>query len=163
MSNMQIFFVAANPKQSFFRWMLQLSLKKTSSVHLSTVPWVLPLFFSLTRGHYKQRVLWRYSKGYLDLALFWILFHCGEMLQHWCMTVQLATQFCYQTEELAPHHNFIFNPNNVSNHQLTRKGRYVLAFMHQFCTLQNKRLKSSVIGNLKKWSNMYKWNHIRQK
>lgn len=125
-------------------------IKETSTVHLSTVPWVLPLFFSLTRGHYKQRVLWRYSKGYLDLALFWILFHCGEMLQHWCMTVQLATQFCNQTEELAPHNNFIFNPNNVSNHQLTGKGCYVLAFMHQFCTLQNKRLKSLVIGNEKK-------------
>lgn len=66
------------------------------------------------------------------------------------MTVQLATQFCNQTEELAPHNNFIFNPNNVSNHQLTGKGCYVLAFMHQFCTLQNKRLKSLVIGNEKK-------------
>lgn len=152
MSNMQIFFVAANPKQSFFRWMLQLSLKKLLQYTwvLSLESWVLPLFFSLTRGHYKQRVLWRYSKGYLDLALFWILFHCGEMLQHWCMTVQLATQFCNQTEELAPHNNFIFNPNNVSNHQLTGKGCYVLAFMHQFCTLQNKRLKSLVIGNEKK-------------
>lgn len=66
------------------------------------------------------------------------------------MTVQLATQFCNQTEELAPHINFIFNPNNVSNHQQTGKGCHVLAFMHQFCTLQNKRLKSLVIGNKKK-------------
>lgn len=75
------------------------------------------------------------------------------MLQHWCMTVQLATQFCKQTEELAPHINFIFNPNNVSNHQQTGKGCHVLAFMHQFCTLQNKRLKSLVIGNKKKIKN----------
>lgn len=80
MSNMQIFFVAANPKQSFFRWMLQLSLKK-----LLQYTWVLSLEYCPFSSPSPEGTINReYFEGTVKVTWIWLYFGFFSTVEKCC-------------------------------------------------------------------------------